>query len=664
MSVLTGVAEPSPIDDAWALTQSALGEAPPPDAADQPLRMLDEPIGTGAPVVESIAGTKVGIVFVHGIGSQAAGETLFDWAGPLVRTVWAWAEQQAERDGRPFRDPVDWAQVDLSGRSTPLLQLAIPPALSTPDGSVHPPQFWIMTEAWWAADVKPAGLAEMAAWGRTHVGAIIRGIVTGIRASVRRRGQDPTLPDQPGPARSRPLADAFDAVAIGLLFSGVVAVAAPVYLAIRALKALPIKQLQELSTAPLDWFLAEWFGDVRILLHDRAQAANLRMRLATTIEKVRNYGAEQVVVVAHSGGTVLSYMLLADPEHQGLDVDKFITHGQAIGLAWRVGRRDDPDSPDYDAGLRPGDRLLRGVHRQRADVIVPRWIDFHATHDVAPAFNAGGWPTPDPPDTPVAPGQRRRECDGPDESWTVSNRMSVRNDHGGYWENEEQFVIPVLRELDTVGRTGAASRFYPRPDASRFRVLRRESRVRALATWWNAWMVLLGGALLAGGVAGLLLPDRGLGALGRASADLLAPIPLLGLAAALPASWLGALVVAVLLILCSQFAVAAWNVLDGQERIAARSFEPPLVSRHLARGRMALFLVAAVGTVVLAVAPSPAAIALVVVPVGLAALGAAAKAIGRILAPLGWLPEKDRDPVPGPSYQAPDRELVEGETAA
>jgi hypothetical protein len=650
--------EASPVDEAWDEFQgSAWDPAPPLDVP--PIQAL-----AGAPqgASESLDRKTIAVVFVHGIGSQTAAETLYDWAAPLIRTVWSWAEQQAELDGREFKDPVTLAEVDRSGQATSIIEIDLPGAAVTPSGKVHRPQRWVLTEVWWAGAVKPADIGEMANWGKAHVGAIITGIVTGIRTSVGRRNKDPLKPDEKRDVKKRLIADGFDAVAIGLLFTGLAAVAAPVYLVLRVLKSLPIPAFKDLTTAPLDWFLAEWFGDLRVLLHDRAQAANLRRRLALTIDKIRFYSAaDEVVVVAHSGGTVLSYMFLADPQYAAIPVDKLITHGQAIGLAWRVGLPEGTLDPEYDAGLRRGDRLLLPAHRKgTATRPAPRWVDFHATHDVAPAFNARGWP-PDPSIFVPAPGDDR---DGPDESWTVANRMSVRNDHGGYWENEEQFVIPLLRELDTPGGSSADSRFYPeRDEASRRRVLRRESRVRALSTWWNAWMLTLGAGLLAAGAFGVATVDMGLGALGRGAAPVLQPLPIVGFLGGLPGPALGAIIMAIMMVALSQLGVGAWNVMNDRERIAARRFDPPMPSRTATRGRMLLLLAAGVAVAWFGIAPGPAPLVTYVVLLVASFVAPITRLVGLLTQPSGWLPERDRDPGTA-GEEASAGTLMEGERPA
>jgi hypothetical protein len=91
----------------------------------------------------------------------------------------------------------------------------------------------------------------------------------------------------------------------------------------------------------------------------------------------------------------------------------------------------------------------------------------------------------------------------------VFNHMSVLEDHGGYWDNDEEFLLPVARLLDTApGRAIAAtSRFFPegtplpgaeptaddRAGRSPVRARARAARVAALQRSWA--MVMLAGAL-------------------------------------------------------------------------------------------------------------------------------------------------------------------------
>ena len=58
----------------------------------------------------------------------------------------------------------------------------------------------------------------------------------------------------------------------------------------------------------IDRFVLEWFGDVYVLLKDPAQAASVRGRLIHAIRDLEKNGCSPVVVVAHSGGAIVSYM--------------------------------------------------------------------------------------------------------------------------------------------------------------------------------------------------------------------------------------------------------------------------------------------------------------------------------------------------------------------
>lgn len=489
----------------------------------------------------------VGVVFIHGIGSQRAGETVLAWSRPVIRILSTWA---AER-GLPS-DPVVRSRVDLTGRTTPFIELQVPadPAAS----EERPAQRWVMTEAWWASDVESPGIGDMLRWliWRGEARRIGSGILTGINAvDDARRG-----PARGLEAARRRVRDGAERVLLLGFFLVLALLAVPVYALVRLLAALPIPTVaQGVSTAQLDWFLADWFGDVRVLLGDRAQAANIRARVETTIEALREYGCGRIVVVGHSGGTIVAYMTLADLRPD-LRVDTLITHGQALGLAWRLGHFTGPLADfrpvdgDADELLRSGDRLVRPLPGEL------RWDDFWSSHDPAPAG---------PLDDPV------RCVSLPSASHLVVNRASLVNDHGGYWDNEEGFVIPVMRAIDTAGRDqGAESRFFPGYGPDDPRIAARIDRVRRLGRFWLLWLVLAGATL----VAGLLAGDAGFPSFGAwltALPDSLgAPVAPAQRGSGVGPWILGALAAYVLSHAVSRVAIGRWDEWDLESRARAR----------------------------------------------------------------------------------------------
>ncbi len=405
--------------------------------------------GTGA----SAKTGRTGIVVVHGIGSQQPAETLLQWTAPLIEVLTAWRaahHDDAGEDGRPM-DPVRTAAIDFSS-PFPTISLHVPAARV--GGRDFAAREWLVTEAWWASNVAPPGLSTMITWlgPGGGVGRIVDGILGNEDAS-----------------RSPAILRAF----LVPLVSVLAGLALTVYGLVRSLTALiPIEGLREAAVLrQFDEFLIGWFGDVRILLFDPAQSANIRGGLAGAIQRLRER-CDEVVVVAHSGGAMISYLTLTDPElAPSAQVDKLVTFGEGWNLALRL-------TPD-GAGM--ADRLRRDITTHQPHL---RWQDFHASHDPAPAG-------------PLALAEIRPHVADPTRIRTTAvwNRRSVVGDHGGYFDNDEEFTLPLLRELDVPSGWGEASRFYP-PDgdggqADRApalplddpRIGRHRQRVALLALW-------------------------------------------------------------------------------------------------------------------------------------------------------------------------------------
>ena len=396
----------------------------------------------------------IGIVFVHGIGSQKPGETIMSWARPLLSLINAWAA--TTRGVPPLNDPVTSSNVDFTGSSRPFVVANVPA-----HGESHPEQTWIMTEAWWATHVSPPSVGTMFSWlFPREMRRLVGGIVSGIAGES---GRFVVL---------------LERVFLRLLIWPMIPLVFVVYLLFRLLRAIPFKPIQEFAVlAGIEFFLVDWFGDVRILLTDRAQAANIRARVAEGIKDLIKAGCGTIVVIGHSGGTIVAYMTLADPEYGNLRVKRFITHGQALGIAWRLGHIEEYTVPD-----RRVDRLYRG-DRLKSDLSslefrsALQWHDFWATHDPAPA---GGFTRGPAVTIPEQTGGITNR---------VFNRMSVRNDHGDYWNNTEEFVLPVARLIELApDGAPAQSRFFP-DGPTTARVERRQERVKLMQFAWLAVMI-------------------------------------------------------------------------------------------------------------------------------------------------------------------------------
>jgi len=397
---------------------------------------------------------RVGIVVVHGIGPHLAGQTLLEWTRPIISLI----NDAAEGDphlvvpgggARDVTDPVFKANIDFSGETFPVIHLRIPRRDDVPaDDPRGQERRWVVTEAWWASEVRPPTLATMIGWLGAQGG--VGRIVQGIQENMLGTGFFSKL----GRLSLQPIVSVITSFVL-LVFAVLLAVA----------KVIPIGPLKDAVILRLAAsFLTDWFGGARTLLRDHAQSANVRTRLLTTIKALRAYGCRSIVLVAHSGGTMVSLMTLTDPAFPRLRVQKLITIGEALNLGWRL----NDVNPDLPPPTPPaGDRMGADLSALQPQL---RWRDFWATHDPAPSGQ------PRLPRGSTDPGVERFSAE------RVYNRMAISEDHGTYWENDEHFLIPLIREIDVPTGDRAASRFFS-DDAESVMRDRRKERVGLLALW-------------------------------------------------------------------------------------------------------------------------------------------------------------------------------------
>ena len=451
---------------------------------------------------------RTGIVFVHGIGTQTPSETFLDWSGPIVELLADWRAATVTGTDR-VDDPVWRAEFSFNAGSPPYLEVAVPAY-----GDV-PATTWVLTEAWWASDLRAPSLGRTIDYLRRRMGTVVSGIAAGYRDRSPRLHELAQATDVIG--EGRPPLDwrlaerldliqsrTFGARPVGWLVGGLGAVVLAGY---DLLRRIPIPVVRDFAARKMiDSFLIDWFGDLPVLLDEPVQSANVRARLARSIQRLVDDGCDAIVVVAHSGGALVSFETLLDPAYEKLQVDKLVTLGQGLGLAWRLAA--DPGVKE----ITPGHRLVGNLARVRPGL---RWVDVWASYDPAPAgplparggivaqvseraaaatatavatgdatdvpwlmqapVTLPGEPVPTPPPATIMV-----------ESRPVTNEMNVLTDHGAYWANPEGFLIPLVRHIDAARGDASASRFYrDRADRTR-RIVWRRQRVSALAAW--AWL--------------------------------------------------------------------------------------------------------------------------------------------------------------------------------
>jgi hypothetical protein len=555
---------------------------------------------------------KVGIVLIHGIGEQKPAETFLDWTRPLVALLADW-----RREHGFDVDPVRRSQYAFNGASLPFLELEIP-ALSE-----HATQTWIVTEAWWATQLRTPSLGTVTAFLRHGLARIAQGIRAGyddredawvllvsqelaaVRAPGGTRGPLEGSPEEQRRQAAiieRTLAgadrwawiralDSMQKWLTGLLLAPAVLLGTLLLLIYAPFRAIPFKPLRDFAVfRQADNYLVRWIGELPVLLGDPVQAANVRARAAEAIEGLEQQGCGRIVIVAHSGGAIVSFTMLLDPIYLERKVAKLITIGQGLGLAWHLVDRSEL--------LDRGNRLAGDLAGTRPEL---EWYDYWASYDPAP-----GGPLLHPRGLPL-----------PVTSRPITNRMSIFEDHGSYWQNDEGFLIAAIRHIDRVGgrsEPGPQSRFFPDGGHRAVLIERRRQRVGVLALW--RWLAVFAGLIPI--VAGTLFApsSRGIVGVGRAVATFWGTVPGHELVSS-PIDWLagilrgpewlgdvgawllGVALVVVFFLLVGLVGVRWWNSWDIRERMVAHSSVLQPVDR---RGPLVTFAVLVLATALLSAA--------------------------------------------------------------
>lgn len=500
--------------------------------------MDPSPVGSPAidlPLCRDKHVRHVGVVFVHGIGSQEQGEILRDWGGAIARVLIDF-RVSAGANG----DPVLATQLDPTAPGRIFVELQLPETTDD-SGRSTPEEHWLLTEAWWAHEITPPSFGQMAQWLGPE-GAIPRIVKTiiphsGGGSDPRARASSPepdgiplppafdrTSGDRRGQAlgararravtgwRQAPMTRTRDWLVTAGAWAYLQAFSALLLLLYGALRSIetiiPIGPLANGAlTRPIDRFVLEWFGDVFVLLGVPAQAASVRGRLSRAIADLQDADADEIVVIAHSGGAIVSWMTLADASTQDLRVDHLVTIGEGLNLGWNITSGDgtEPDSEDLlDRARRRFERLYEPMMRIRSKL---RWTDYWGSRDPAPSGPL------QPPDPALRPAAERFT------SMPIWNLLSFREDHGAYWDNDEEFVIPLLRRLEG-----------PRPDDGSYfgddiqhilRSNRRRRRISVLSVWRQLGLIAPMAAVITSFVAGVGLIPR----IGEAIANVWSAIP-------------------------------------------------------------------------------------------------------------------------------------------
>ena len=262
----------------------------------------------------------LGVLFVHGIGTQAQGRTLADWGHTVTDWINRWTLHASPKEGPPA---ITVGDANLSpADSTQPAHAVVDITTAGLSGPVNGQ--WILAESWWAATVLPPSYRELVRWSLVVVPwAIASHFILRFR---RREAHQVT-----GLWKLMPLAGNF----VGML---VAMVAMPFLLVslglVLLIGSIPIPQVRALAGA-VQRALANTLGDSLVLIENPLQEAAIVGRVRRDLEWLSPQ-CKKIVVVAHSQGAAVAQLALRQTRLN--NVTLFLTFGSAISKLFETRR--------------------------------------------------------------------------------------------------------------------------------------------------------------------------------------------------------------------------------------------------------------------------------------------------------------------------------------
>lgn len=441
---------------------------------------------------------RLGVLLVHGVGSERRGDSLVHCATAIHKWVKTWALNASLVDPNLAVDLVDTSIVQASADSPAHARLVIR------QGETFAPVSWLITESCWFDAYRRPGFFDFLSWATLvlpiavilHFLAVHERVFSDFKlcedvlqkrpvdpealARLKKAAapemDDPTTSDAVFRKRLRQLYRARGRRLYSLLveftLTALLAMVAEVVLvAIAALAIIP--------GYPRDF--AGWvqrkltgtIGDSFLFVSSPITEAAVTTRVKADLDWLRSK-CDDVVILAHSQGAAVSYTMLNRESWGGARLDKvalLITYGSGLRklVDLRHAQRDRAEqwmmfslfsalvavgmlalAALCAAKLVPLPVLFFGTvlgllsHvfvMQRLGQWMPqiqdlgvKWRNFYASHD----------PVPFGPLGVKREGKEKRLEEWQDE---VVNRMSIISDHTSYWESSDDFVAKTIQLL-------------------------------------------------------------------------------------------------------------------------------------------------------------------------------------------------------------------------
>lgn len=254
---------------------------------------------------------RVGVLFVHGIGTQPRGRTLADWGGSLT----SWIDRWTAPPGSGARPAITVSDAVLTADSPSEPPHAIVTlGLPTADRDART---ILLAESWWAETILPPTYSDLLRWSLVVVPWTIG---SHFHARLLRTRQD------------RPLQRLWHLLTMlaALLLMPLLLAALALVLLLALIPWAPVRAV----AAAVQRALANTIGDSFILLQNGIQRAAILARVRRDLRWLAGR-CHQTVIIAHSQGAAVAHLVLTETEVENVTL---VTFGPGIAKLQEIER--------------------------------------------------------------------------------------------------------------------------------------------------------------------------------------------------------------------------------------------------------------------------------------------------------------------------------------
>lgn len=441
---------------------------------------------------------RIGVLFVHGIGSQKKGETLVRFGEPFVEWItqwfegaeWAWAHAQLHGRTVQSVDSIEHSAGSETEPATFRMHLSY-----TGYKQTTAQESWLFAECHWAESFPRPDTNDVNSWLMLVAPLLVSThLARQVRTSWKRLwSSDGTLDRLDEVKRNMSTEKKFVLVIakIGICLHFLLAVllfiASPLFALITLVLLLLLRAVGVIPFGPITKFvesaqdvISTVIGDSWIFVSSPLRAAFIDERFKQDLQLMRSK-CEQVAVVAHSQGAAIAWRglnALFDRGCPSNDVPVFVSLGSGLAKLDNLSKRESKENIRVNYQVIFAATILLPLFVSSAFVVSGWWFWavlflslaelflflawgwFESAHDGVLAESQFLGPNIKWKDyvstaDPVPNGPLDIESATEDfQCKEVSNEGSVLADHNAYWTNLDEFVGDVISFISSNTKTG------------------------------------------------------------------------------------------------------------------------------------------------------------------------------------------------------------------